>query len=278
MTTAAPASPDESGAIEALAPPNLRNESFSARLRAAVDNGEVLVVRDGTEIAGFAWIQPHGFFGHAFVNLLVVAAPHRRRGYATALMRQAQIYATTDRIVTSTNRSNEAMHSLCRRNGWHRCGEVDAVDAGDPEVFYVKWLANRTMPAAPIVQHVRIARPTQRLGDVVAFYRDIVGLDVLAEFRDHDGFDGAMLGQRGAGVHFEFTHEHGGAPLPEASPEALVVLYFDEDDWRAMTQRLDAGGVRGVASRNPYWDRHGVTLEDPDGYRVVLHRGPWRER
>lgn len=28
-------------------------------------------------------------------------------------------------------------------------------------------------------------------------------------------------------------------------------------------------------SFNPYWDRLGVTFEDPDGYRVVLQRDAW---
>jgi hypothetical protein len=32
---------------------------------------------------------------------------------------------------------------------------------------------------------------------------------------------------------------------------------------------LGAGFVP-VSAVNPYWDRDGVTFEDPDGYRVVL--------
>ncbi|MHB8296804.1 MAG: VOC family protein, partial [Acidimicrobiales bacterium] len=27
--------------------------------------------------------------------------------------------------------------------------------------------------------------------------------------------------------------------------------------------------------RNPYWDRWGVTIEDPDGYRLVLSHRTW---
>lgn len=37
-----------------------------------------------------------------------------------------------------------------------------------------------------------------------------------------------------------------------------------------MKKRLIAFGGRHVTSTNPYWDRGGVTIEDPDGYRVVL--------
>ncbi|MEV4098267.1 hypothetical protein [Streptosporangium saharense] len=28
-------------------------------------------------------------------------------------------------------------------------------------------------------------------------------------------------------------------------------------------------------SHNPYWDAHGVTLTDPDGYRLVLSTRSW---
>lgn len=30
-----------------------------------------------------------------------------------------------------------------------------------------------------------------------------------------------------------------------------------------------------VASPNPYWNEWGVTVEDPDGYRLVLCRRGW---
>jgi catechol 2,3-dioxygenase-like lactoylglutathione lyase family enzyme len=35
-----------------------------------------------------------------------------------------------------------------------------------------------------------VARPTDDLAAVVRFYHDGLGFEVLAEFRDHDGFDG----------------------------------------------------------------------------------------
>lgn len=34
-------------------------------------------------------------------------------------------------------------------------------------------------------------------------------------------------------------------------------------------------GFPTVPSFNPYWDRQGVTFEDPDGYRVVLQNAAW---
>jgi len=44
-----------------------------------------------------------------------------------------------------------------------------------------------------------------------------------------------------------------------------------QKDWRAAS----AVPVVSATSENPYWDVAGWTFEDPDGYRVVLQRGPW---
>jgi catechol 2,3-dioxygenase-like lactoylglutathione lyase family enzyme len=119
--------------------------------------------------------------------------------------------------------------------------------------------------------HLRVARPTDDLAAVVRFYRDGLGFAVLAQFSDHDGFDGVMLGHRGAAYHLEFTRRAGHPAGRAPTGENLLVFYLpDEVTWRAAVERLEAAGYAAVAAVNPYWDRHGRTFEDPDGYRVVL--------
>ena len=44
--------------------------------------------------------------------------------------------------------------------------------------------------AAEDAAQIRIARPTDRLEAVVAFYRDGLGLVELGGFDDHDGYTG----------------------------------------------------------------------------------------
>lgn len=127
------------------------------------------------------------------------------------------------------------------------------------------------MSATLAKAHLRIARATDDLASVVRFYRDGLGLDVLSEFRDHDGFDGVMLGYPEAAYHLEFTrsaeHRAGRAP----SQDNLLVFYIaDQRSWQAAVQRMANAGHAPVRSFNPYWDAHGLTFEDPDGYRVVL--------
>lgn len=124
--------------------------------------------------------------------------------------------------------------------------------------------------------HLRVARPTDDLAAVVAFYRDGLGFDVLAEFADHDGFDGVMLGRRGAAYHLEFTRRAGHAAGRAPSLDNLLVFYLpDRDEWERAVARMVGAGYAPVAAFNPYWDKSGKTFEDPDGYRVVLQNAGW---
>lgn len=123
---------------------------------------------------------------------------------------------------------------------------------------------------------VRIARPTDDLDALVPFYRDGLGLEVLHRFKGHDGFDGMMLGAPGAPIHFEFTHAAAHAAGKAPTRDHLVVFYLPQiDGWRAAVARMRAAGFEPVVSMNPYWDRLGLTFEDPDGYRVVLQNAAW---
>jgi catechol 2,3-dioxygenase-like lactoylglutathione lyase family enzyme len=119
---------------------------------------------------------------------------------------------------------------------------------------------------------LRVARHTERLDEVVSFYRDGLGLTEIGGFSDHDGYDGVFLEVPGTGAHLELTAGAGhGAPEPH--PESLLVLYLgDEETVRATSARL---GVEPVAPANPYWGEHGITFEDPDGFRVVLVPERW---
>ena len=119
---------------------------------------------------------------------------------------------------------------------------------------------------------VRVARQTGQLDTVVTFYRDGLGLPEIAHFTDHDGYDGVMLDLPGTATHLEFTATaHVDPPHPHI--EDLLVLYLGD---RHTVDRLVArSGANPVRSANPYWDRVGVTITDPDGFRVVLVADNW---
>jgi catechol 2,3-dioxygenase-like lactoylglutathione lyase family enzyme len=114
---------------------------------------------------------------------------------------------------------------------------------------------------------LRVARHTNRLAELVHFYRDGLGLPEIGRFVDHEGYDGVFLAVPGTDAHLEFTS--GGRHEPPApSPETLLVLYLGSDE--AVAQTCERVGVEPIEPANPYWQQHGVTLADPDGFRVVL--------
>ena len=124
--------------------------------------------------------------------------------------------------------------------------------------------------------HLRVARPTDNLSAVTQFYRDGLGLEVLYEFHDHDGFDGIMLGHKGAPYHLEFTRKLGHIAGRAPTQDNLLVFYLpNEVEWQGAVERLKSYGHSPVKAFNPYWDQQGKTFEDPDGYRVVLQNARW---
>jgi catechol 2,3-dioxygenase-like lactoylglutathione lyase family enzyme len=114
---------------------------------------------------------------------------------------------------------------------------------------------------------LRIARHTERLEEVVRFYRDGLGLTEIGGFGDHDGYDGVFLEVLGTSTHLALT-SGGGHPGPAPHPESLLVLYLgDAQAVGAIVARLS---VDPVPPANPYWAEHGLTFADPDGFRVAL--------
>lgn len=124
--------------------------------------------------------------------------------------------------------------------------------------------------------HLRIARPVSDIARTTAMYCAGLGLRVLGKFEDHQGFDGVMIGNRGATHHFEFTYCRSHPVPPAPTPEDLAVFYVsDMKEWQDACLRMEAAGFARVASLNPYWDVHGRTFQDHDGYRVVLQNEAW---
>ncbi|MFC7547322.1 VOC family protein [Plantactinospora sp. GCM10030261] len=124
--------------------------------------------------------------------------------------------------------------------------------------------------------HLRLARPTRDLAAAELFWVDGLGLDVLwrgagTEPGEHDL---TMVGWRDAQWHLELVGGPHLAVTPSPTKEDLFVLYLDSPVDDALVRRLEqCGGTR--VSGGPYWDRWGVTIADPDGYRLVLSTRAW---
>ena len=123
---------------------------------------------------------------------------------------------------------------------------------------------------------MRVARPTDNLSTIASMYATGLGLVVLAEFKDHLGFDGIILGHPQQAYHLEFTSQRGHRVGKAPTQDHLLVFYLpDLKEWETACADMLSAGFRQVPSYNPYWEAQGRTFEDLDGYRVVLQHAEW---
>lgn len=121
------------------------------------------------------------------------------------------------------------------------------------------------------VVQVRVARPTDRLKEIVRFYCDGLGLKQIDSFEDHAGYDGVMIALPGRRDHLEFTQHVDGSPCPAPTKDNLLVFYIeDKQAIDHIVARLQEHGYQPVPPENPYWAEKGITFEDSDGWRIVL--------
>ncbi|MFF1380019.1 VOC family protein [Streptomyces sp. NPDC058308] len=126
--------------------------------------------------------------------------------------------------------------------------------------------------------HIRVARPSRDLAAAERFWVAGLGLSVLYRAQSHGvpgEHDLLMVGWTDASWHLELVQEAGAAVRPSPTEEDLLVVYLDEEVPDELVARLEEHGGKRVLSPNPYWNEWGVTVEDPDGYRLVLCKRAW---
>ncbi|MCX4751674.1 VOC family protein [Kitasatospora sp. NBC_01287] len=124
---------------------------------------------------------------------------------------------------------------------------------------------------------IRIARPSRDLAAAERFYVAGLGLDVLwrTTERVSGEHDLVMLGPADGAWHFELTRDPEHPLEPTPTVDDLFVLYLGAPVEQDLVDRLLAAGGTRVPAHNPYWDEFGVTVTDPDGYRLVLCARRW---
>jgi hypothetical protein len=86
-------------------------------------------------------------------------------------------------------------------------------------------------------------------------YEKGLGFAVIAEFKDHRGFDGVILGHPRQAYHIEFTSEQEHEVGKASTQDHLLVFYVpDKNEWEATRVQMMSAGFRQVPSYNPYWE------------------------
>ena len=117
------------------------------------------------------------------------------------------------------------------------------------------------------VVRTRVARVVSDL-DVARSFYVALGLPVVVEFTDHDGWSGVVLGLPDRAHQLELTW-HAEATPAGGGPDDLVVLWFPSRE-RATTVRARVGTATEAPPANPWWEERSVTVLDPDGHRITL--------
>jgi len=136
---------------------------------------------------------------------------------------------------------------------------------GDPMGIHVEGLA-------PLIQVFDMPRS-------VAFYRDVLGFEVVATSprRGHDDFDWGLLRLEGVELMLNTAYEEADRPpQPDASRVAAHAdtgLFFGCRDVDAAYAYLREKGVSVQPPANAPYGMRQLYLRDPDGYVVCLQ---WR--
>lgn len=144
-----------------------------------------------------------------------------------------------------------------------------AVEERFPELllYPVDDLASR----GGFVRVMRVARPTTDIARSLAFWTEIVGLDVRSRFDDHNGYDGIILGDGDGSWELELTRHRSGEPLPTPTGEDIAALYSSRPDAEALVARLADAGHPPHEHANPYWATMNASVHtDPDGYTLIV--------
>jgi uncharacterized glyoxalase superfamily protein PhnB len=116
----------------------------------------------------------------------------------------------------------------------------------------------------------RVARHTKDLVPIIGFYQQVLGLENLGSFNGHNGYDGVFLGLPGLHWHLEFT-QGGDDPSHKPDDDDLLVFYAtDREHFEKLLNNIRQSGIEELPAKNSYWNHHGVTIADPDGFRIVV--------
>ena len=117
---------------------------------------------------------------------------------------------------------------------------------------------------------LRVARHTDNLEKVISFYIEIMGLEIMGDFKNHDGYDGVFIGKPNLDWHLEFT-------ISQENPNHI----FDEDDilvfypktraeLDSIMNKIRENNFEIRQSKNTYWNINGILIKDFDNHNVII--------
>lgn len=117
---------------------------------------------------------------------------------------------------------------------------------------------------------LRIARHTNNLKSISDFYTQILGLTVLGKFENHDNYNGVFLGKEGLNWHLEYTTST--EKIQHRFDEDNILIFYPniKSEYDAIMIQVEKNSLLKIKAKNPYWNKNGIMIKDPDGYNIVI--------
>jgi RimJ/RimL family protein N-acetyltransferase len=107
------------------------------KITKAISNDECLIILQGNRKVGFV-IFDYRFFDQGWIELIIIDETYRGKGIGGKVFDILCEQCKSDKVFTSTNRSNVQMQRALEKAAFTFAGEIKGLDDGDPELFYYK--------------------------------------------------------------------------------------------------------------------------------------------
>jgi len=115
-----------------------------------------------------------------------------------------------------------------------------------------------------------MARHTENLKEIIHFYNQVLGFDILGLFENHDNYNGVFLGMKNETWQLEFTSSDE-KPKHQPDDDDLIDFYTAaEHPFNEIISALKNENIDPIKSKNPYWDKNGITILAPENFREVI--------
>ena len=117
---------------------------------------------------------------------------------------------------------------------------------------------------------LRVARHTNNLENIKSFYANILGLEILGGFENHNNYDGIFIGKPSENWHLEFTKSKEKINISCNEEDYLVFYPENQLEYDQILKNIEANKIKFITSKNLYWNENGKIILDPDGFGVII--------
>ncbi len=117
---------------------------------------------------------------------------------------------------------------------------------------------------------LRFARHTNNLEKIKSFYINVLGFELLGNFKNHNNYVGIFIGKPNLNWHLEFTKSSETVNFNFGEEDYLVFYPENEIEYQEILNRISENKIQLIESKNSYWNENGKLILDPDGFGIII--------